>query len=81
MDEIILDTDLVSVRTAKSGIFEALVKAGDEVSMGQPLAEIIHPYDGEIMETLYAPMNGKIFFIHNEPLTYANTAVIKMVEG
>lgn len=77
--KIILDTDLVSVRTAKSGIFEALVKAGDEVSMGQPLAEIIHPYDGEIMETLYAPMNGKIFFIHNEPLTYANTAVIKIV--
>ena len=77
--KIILDTDLVSVRTAKSGIFEALVKAGDGVSMGQPLAEIIHPYDGEIMETLYAPMNGKIFFIHNEPLTYANTAVIKIV--
>ncbi len=77
--KIILDTDLVSVRTAKSGIFEALVMAGDEVSMGQPLAEIIHPYDGEIMETLYAPMNGKIFFIHNEPLTYANTAVIKIV--
>lgn len=77
--KIILDTDLVSVRTAKSGIFEALVKAGDEVSMGQPLAEIIHPYDGKIMETLYAPMNGKIFFIHNEPLTYANTAVIKIV--
>ncbi len=78
--KIITDTELVSVRTAKSGIFEALVEAGDSVSMGQPLAEIIHPYDGEIMETLYAPMNGKIFFIHNEPLTYANTAVIKLVE-
>ena len=47
--------------------------------MGQPLAEIIHPYDGEIMETLYAPMDGRVFFIHNEPLTYANTAVIKLV--
>ena len=76
---IISDSELVSVRTAKSGIFEALAEAGESVSMGQPLAEIIHPYDGEIMETLYAPMDGRVFFIHNEPLTYANTAVIKLV--
>jgi uncharacterized protein len=38
-------------------------------------------YDlGETMESLYAPVDGKVFFIHNEPLTYANTAVIKLVE-
>lgn len=76
---IINDVDLVSVRTAKSGIFEPFVKAGDIVSTGQPLANIIHPYDGEIMETLYSPIQSQIFFIHNDPLTYADTAVIKLV--
>ena len=47
--------------------------------VGQPLANIIHPYESELIETLYAPVDGRIFFIHNEPLTYANTAVIKLV--
>ena len=56
-----------------------LVKADEAVSMGQPLANIIHPYESELTETLYAPVNGTVFFIHNEPLTYANTAVIKLV--
>ncbi|MCM1186784.1 MAG: M14 family metallopeptidase [Lachnoclostridium sp.] len=77
--KVVNDTDMVSVRTAKSGIFEALVKAGVSVKVGQPLANIIHPYDGEIMETLYAPINSQVFFIHDEPLIYANTAVIKLV--
>lgn len=78
--KVVKDTDMISVRTAKSGIFEPLVKAGTEVNMGQPLANILNPYEGEVKETLYAPMNASVFFMHNEPLTYANTAVIKLVD-
>ncbi|MCQ2466892.1 MAG: M14 family metallopeptidase [Clostridia bacterium] len=73
------DTELVSVRTAKSGIFEPLVKVGDDVGEGTPLANIVNPYDGEIMETLYAPLESKVFFMHTDPLTYANTAVFKLI--
>lgn len=76
---VLFDTELVPVRTSESGIFEPLVKAGEGVATGQPLAHIIHPYESEVIETLYAPMDGKVFFIHNEPLTYANTAVIKLI--
>ncbi|MCQ2544478.1 MAG: M14 family metallopeptidase [Lachnospiraceae bacterium] len=76
---VLNDTELVSVRTAKSGFYEALVKAGDKVEAGTPLANIVNPYDGDVLETLYAPIDGVIFFIHNEPLTYANTAVIKIL--
>ena len=72
--KVVTDTELVSVRTSESGVFEALVKAGEEVKTGQPLANIIHPYESELIETLYAPVDGRIFFIHNAPLTYANTA-------
>lgn len=78
---VLNDTELVSVQTAKSGIFEELVKAGDAVEEGAPLANIINPYDGEIMETLYAPVKGKVFFMHTDPLTYANTAVVKLVKN
>ncbi|SDB58535.1 M14 family metallopeptidase [Butyrivibrio sp. INlla16] len=76
---IIDDKELISVRTAKSGLFEPLVKVGEEIDEGTPLAEIINPYDGSIMETLYAPKKGTLFFMHSDPITYADTAVIKMV--
>lgn len=78
--EVVVDTDMVSVQTAKSGIFESLVKTGDSAEGGTPLANIINTYDGEVMETLYAPIKSRVFFVHNEPLTYANTAVFKLVE-
>ena len=35
-------------------------------------------YNWQIWETLYAPVDGIVFFMHNEPLTYADTAVIKL---
>lgn len=76
---VISDTEMTSVRTAKSGLFESLVQVGDEVKEGTPLANIVHPYEGEIMETLYAPVDSKVFFMHTDPLTYANTAVFKLV--
>ncbi|MCQ2520245.1 MAG: M14 family metallopeptidase [Lachnospiraceae bacterium] len=76
---VIADTEMVSVRTAKSGIFEPLVKVGEAVEEGTPLANIVHPYEGTIMETLYAPTDSRVFFMHTDPLTYANTAVFKLV--
>ena len=76
----VLDTELISVSTEKSGIYESLVKAGSRVAMGQPMAYIIHPHEGDIMEALYAPTDGIVFFAHSDPLTYANTAVIKILE-
>ena len=77
---VVYDDDMICIKTAKSGIFEPMVKAGEEVSVGQPLANILNPYEGNIIETLYAPFDRVAFFVHNEPLTYANTAVIKLVK-
>ena len=76
---VVEDADMVSVRTGASGIFESQVKVGEEVSKGQVLAQILDPYEGEVKEQLVSPVDGIIFFAHNEPLTYANTAVFKMV--
>ena len=76
---IISDKELISVRAAKSGIFEPLAMVGEHILEGTPLAEIIDPYDGTVMETLYAPCEGNLFFMHSDPITYADTAVIKLV--
>lgn len=76
---VLHDTEMVSVQTAKSGIFEPMVKVGDMIKEGTPLANIIHPYEGEIMETLYAPLDSRVFFMHTDAMTYANTAVFKLI--
>ncbi|MCM1181264.1 MAG: M14 family metallopeptidase [Clostridium sp.] len=78
--KVVHDENMILIKTAKSGIFEPMVKAGEEVRTGQPLANILNPYEGDILETLYAPSNRVVFFIHNEPLTYADTAVVKLIE-
>lgn len=76
---VIQDTDLISVRTKHAGIFESLVEVGAEIVKHQVLARIIDPLEGEITEQLISPTDGIVFFEHNEPLTYANTAVIKII--
>lgn len=78
--KVIADVDMVSVQTAKSGIFESLVQVGEDVEEGQPLANIVNPYDGGIMETLYVPVDSKVFFMHSDPLTYADKSVFKLIE-
>lgn len=78
---VVEDTDMIAVRTKNPGIFESEVKVGAEVSKGQTLAKVIDPYEGEVTEVLTAPVDGIVFFAHNDPLTYADTAVFKLVAG
>ncbi len=79
ISHVVQDTDMVSVRTGVSGIFESAVNVGEEISKGQILARIMDPYEGEVKETLKSPVDGIVFFAHNEPLTYADTAVFKLI--
>lgn len=80
ISQVVEDVDLVSVRVKKAGFFNYKVKVGEEVTKGQVMAEIIHPYEGTIKEEVVAPVDGVVFFSHdNQPLTYANTAVFKIV--
>ena len=79
ISRVVEDTDLVSVATKTSGIFESVVNVGDEVERGQLLARIIECYEGEVIEELRAPEDGIVFFMHGEPLTYSQTAVFKLI--
>ena len=79
LSQIVKDVDMVSVRTEKAGLFEPAVSVGEEVERGQTLARILDACEGETIEELSAPVDGIVFFMHGEPLTYANTAVFKLV--
>jgi hypothetical protein len=76
---VIRDDNLCTVRCSEAGIYENKVSAGDEVYQGQLIAEIRNPYDGELKQNIVSPCDGVVFFVHNAPLVYADTAVIKIV--
>lgn len=78
---VVTDSDMISVRTKTAGIFESQVNAGDEIEKGQVLARIFDPLEGCVKEELISPVDGIVFFGHNEPLSYANTAVFKIIAG
>lgn len=71
--------DLLNIRTTQSGLYRSLILPNSHVSENKPLAEIIDPCTGEVLETLLSPVNGVIFFQHNEPLIYAYTSAIKLL--
>lgn len=81
MSRVITDTEMASVRTESSGIFDGKVKVGQEVFQGELLAEIIDPYEGDVLEKIYSPADGIIFFAHDDPLTYSHTSVYKIVRN
>lgn len=73
------DSALASVRPRYAGIFRPLCKPGDRITAGDPLAEILDPGEGSALERLLAPCDGVVFFLHSDPMTYANTAVVKLL--
>lgn len=77
--QVISSDDWVSVRADQAGFFETHVKPGEEVFEGQLLAHIWDPYLGTMRSALYAPVHGTAAFVHDEAMTYANTAVLKLI--
>lgn len=68
ISHIIMEDDLTDVYVEKGGIFRGLVKPGEYVRYGYPIAEIRDPYEGFIKEAIIAPTSGIVFFAHTEAL-------------
>lgn len=77
--KVVSDREFLSVRPKTAGLFQAAVGVRQQVKKGQLLARILDTCVGDVIEELYAPADGVIFFLHDKPLVYANTAVIKLL--
>lgn len=77
--QVVDDNAMVAVRPYSAGMFRCGIKVRQRVLKGQELAYITDPYDGSVREKIIAPVTGTVFFVHNHPMTYANTAVLKIV--
>ncbi|MGN0167118.1 MAG: M14 family metallopeptidase [Acetatifactor sp.] len=76
---VLTDRELLTLRPEKSGIFRSLAEVNSRVEKGQLLAYILDACEGEVVEEIRASASGILFFAHNKPLVYANTAVFKML--
>ena len=66
-------------RLPKGGIFHPLVRAGEIVSGGTLLAEIVSPMTGEVMEEISAPVGGVVFFTCNKPMVTEQALLFRIV--
>lgn len=76
---IVQEDDIFNIKTPKAGLFQSLVKVGESVKAGQPMAQIIDPYEGEILEVLAANKDGRVFFIQDAPFIQEKTLAFKMI--
>lgn len=75
----IQEEELAVIRTSTGGIYRRKKHPGDEVSCGEVMAEILHPYEGYVMEQIVSPTNGVIFFAHHKPLVTESEVVYKII--
>ena len=77
--EVIRSSDFVNVRAPAAGFLQCVVSPGERVTKDQLLARILDPYEGSVLSELRAPVQGVVAFAGDEPMTYENTAVLKLI--
>lgn len=76
---VLLEEELLTVKSQASGLFVPLVRSFTSVEKGQPLANIIDPLSGEIISQAVSPDVGIIFFAKDDSLVMENEILFKIV--
>lgn len=74
------EDELKCIHSEKSGFFKRFKNPGDEVQIGEVIAEIIHPYEGYVIEKITSNMEGTIFFAHSDPLVMSDAVLFKIAK-
>lgn len=76
---VLKEDDLLSVKTKTGGMYRRLKNPGDGVERGDVLGEIIHPYEGTVLEQIVSPTDGIIFFAHKSPMVMEDVVTYKII--
>lgn len=79
VSEVIDESALITVKSQKAGIFIPRVDISDRVEAGTVLAEIINPYEGEILEEIKAPQAGTVFFMQDNPMILSHAVAFRLI--
>ncbi len=78
--KVISEKELVNVKSDVSGIFIPEKGHDDVVSKGDVLANVINPYEGNVIKQIIAPCDGTIFFMQDRTLLLANSLVYRIIK-
>ena len=76
--ETIDESTLMHIKAQHAGILLRQVNAGSRVHRGQSMANIIHPYNGQILSDVKSTVEGTVFFAHNRPVVLQNALLFKI---
>lgn len=79
ISSVISDNEMTSVKSEYAGIFRQVAEPDTSVHKGDLMARIIDPYEGNVIDEIIAPMNGKVFFVQDNPLVYSGTPLFKII--
>jgi hypothetical protein len=80
MSTTIKEESLMSIKTKDSGIYKLLKYPGEEGARDEPMADIIHPYEGSVISRVTAPVDGVVFFAHTAPLVIEGEVAFRLVK-
>ena len=81
ISSIIEEKELVYMKSMHAGFFEPLVDAGQKVQKGQILARILDPCEGKVLDEIISPVDGTVFYVQYNSLSYANAALVKLLKA
>ena len=70
---------LVSAYSTRGGFLRRIVRPGDTVEKGRPVARIVSALSGEVLETVTAPASGVVFFACRTPLVTEHTVLYTII--
>lgn len=78
--KVVDESELVNVKSEDAGIYREIVKVGSAVKEGDVLARILHPYEGEVIREVKAPVDGTVFFTRHKSIICQHSLVFKIVK-
>ena len=79
ISHVIQEEELSNVHNLAPGFLRKKIAPGEEVKYGQIMAEILDPYEGNVVESIQAPTDGIVFYAHNEPLVGEGEIVFSLI--
>lgn len=76
---VLNESDMLKINSVEAGIYRRLKNVGDKVKKGELLAQVIHSYEGEVINEITAPADGMIFFAHQRPMISEYTLAFKLI--
>lgn len=77
---VLAEEDLLTLKSNSAGFIRRLKAINQEIRRGDILAEVIHPYEGNIIDRIVSPVDGILFFAQTSPLLFQHAAAFKIIK-